>query len=103
AEKENQINWWKYSGLTIATSLLLAACSAGDIDKQIELEQEQQKTEQEKQKTINTQKDFIKYAEQNCQENHGQFFIKKVGIKAGIGIEVEAECKTPKPTKTNQT
>ncbi|MGL2384629.1 DUF874 family protein [Helicobacter pylori] len=110
AEKENRINWWKYSGLTIATSLLLAACSAGDIDKQIELEQEQQKTEQERQKTeqerqktINTQKDFIKYAEQNCQENHGQFFIKKVGIKAGIGIEVEAECKTPKTTKTNQT
>ncbi|MBH0295193.1 DUF874 family protein [Helicobacter pylori] len=59
--------------------------------------------EQEKQKTINTQKDFIKYAEQNCQENHGQFFIKKGGIKAGIAIEVEAECKTPKPTKTNQT
>ncbi len=153
AEKENQINWWKYSGLTIATSLLLAACSAGDTDKQIELEQEKQKanksgieleqerqktsnietnnqikveqekqktsnietnnqikveqekqkTEQEKQKTINTQKDFIKYAEQNCQENHNQFFIKKVGIKAGIAIEVEAECKTPKPTKTNQT
>ncbi|ADN79260.1 hypothetical protein hp908_0129 [Helicobacter pylori 908] len=43
AEKENQINWWKYSGLTIAASLLLAACSAGDIDKQIELEQEKQK------------------------------------------------------------
>lgn len=42
AEKENQINWWKYSGLTIATSLLLAACSVGDIDKQIELEQEKQ-------------------------------------------------------------
>ncbi|WP_187936924.1 DUF874 family protein [Helicobacter pylori] len=157
AEKENQINWWKYSGLTIATSLLLAACSAGDIDKQIELEQEkqktsnietnnqikveqekqktsnietnnqikveqekqktsnietnnqikveqeQQKTEQEKQKTNNTQKDLITKAEQNCQENHGQFFIKKGGIKAGIGIEVEAECKTPKPTKTNQT
>ncbi|WQZ79707.1 DUF874 family protein [Helicobacter pylori] len=167
AEKENQINWWKYSGLTIATSLLLTACSTGDIDKQIELEQEkkeaenardranksgieleqeqqktsnietnnqikveqeqqkteqekqktsnietnnqikveqeQQKTEQEKQKTNNTQKDLIKKAEQNCQENHNQFFIKKVGIKAGIGIEVEAECKTPKPTKTNQT
>ncbi|MGL2485976.1 DUF874 family protein [Helicobacter pylori] len=146
AEKENQINWWKYSGLTIAASLLLAACSAGDIDKQIELEQEkqktsnietnnqikveqeqqkteqekqktsnietnnqikveqeQQKTEQEKQKTINTQKDFIKYLEQNCQENHNQFFIKKGGIKAGIAVEVEAECKTPKPTKTNQT
>ncbi|MCQ2877966.1 DUF874 family protein [Helicobacter pylori] len=108
--------WWKYSGLTIATSLLLAACSVGDIDKQIELEQEKKEAEnardranksgieleQEKQKTINTQKDFIKYAEQNCQENHGQFFIKKGGIKAGIGIEVEAECKTPKPTKTNQ-
>ncbi|WQR82968.1 DUF874 family protein [Helicobacter pylori] len=117
AEKENQINWWKYSGLTIATSLLLAACSVGDIDKQIELEQEKKEAEnardranksgieleQEKQKTINTQKDFIKYAEQNCQGNHGQFFIKKGGIKAGIGIEVEAECKTPKPTKTNQT
>ncbi|WQZ61371.1 DUF874 family protein [Helicobacter pylori] len=117
AEKENQINWWKYSGLTIATSLLLAACSVGDTDKQIELEQEKKEAEnardranrsgieleQEKQKTINTQKDFIKYVEQNCQENHGQFFIKKGGIKAGIGIEVEAECKTPKPTKTNQT
>ncbi|WRD45331.1 DUF874 family protein [Helicobacter pylori] len=58
AEKENQINWWKYSGLTIAASLLLAACSAGDIDKQIELEQEKQKAnksgielEQERQKT----------------------------------------------------
>ncbi|ADO02752.1 hypothetical protein HPSJM_05940 [Helicobacter pylori SJM180] len=68
------------------------------------------KVEQEKQKTINTQKDlvkeqkdFIKYAEQNCQEKHNQFFIKKAGIKGGIGIEVEAECKTPKPTKTNQT
>ncbi len=180
AEKENQINWWKYSGLTIATSLLLAACNAGDIDKQIELEQEKQKAnksgieleqerqkteqekqkankseieleqerqktnksgielansqikaeqerqkteqekqkankseielEQQKQKTINTQrdlikeqKDFIKETEQNCQENHGQFFIKKLGIKGGIAIEIEAECKTPKPAKTNQT
>ncbi|WQY64176.1 DUF874 family protein [Helicobacter pylori] len=74
-----------------------------ETNNQIKVEQEQQKTEQEKQKTINTQKDFIKYAEQNCQGNHGQFFIKKGGIKAGIGIEVEAECKTPKPTKTNQT
>ncbi|MCQ2945952.1 DUF874 family protein [Helicobacter pylori] len=74
-----------------------------ETNNQIKVEQEQQKTEQEKQKTINTQKDFIKYAEQNCQENHNQFFIKKAGIKAGIGIEVEAECKTSKPTKTNQT
>ncbi|EPZ97604.1 DUF874 family protein [Helicobacter pylori] len=120
AEKENQINWWKYSGLTIATSLLLAACSAGDIDKQIELEQEKKEAEnardranksgieleQERQKTIKTQKDFIKDLEQNCKENHGQFFIEKGGIKAGIGgitIEAEAKCKTPKPTKTNQT
>ncbi|WRA26342.1 DUF874 family protein [Helicobacter pylori] len=144
AEKENKINWWKYSGLTIATSFLLAACSVGD-DKQIELEQEKQKTEQEKQKanksgieleqkrqkteqekqktnksgieleqerqkteqekqkTIKAQKDFIKDLEQNCKENHGQFFIEKVGIKGGIAIEIEAECKTPKPTKTNQT
>ncbi|GAA7780287.1 DUF874 family protein [Helicobacter pylori] len=120
AEKENKINWWKYSGLTIATSLLLAACSVGDIDKQIELEQEKKEAEnardranksgieleQEKQKTIKTQKDFIKYMEQNCKENHGQFFIEKGGTKAGIGgitIEAEAKCKTPKPAKTNQT
>ncbi|PUD04528.1 DUF874 family protein, partial [Helicobacter pylori] len=110
AEKENQINWWKYSGLTIATSLLLAACSVGDVSEQIELEQEKKEAEnardranksgieleQERQKTIKEQKDFIKYVEQNCRENHGQFFIKKGGIKAGIGIEVEAECKTPK-------
>ncbi len=127
AEKENQINWWKYSGLTIATSLLLAACNVGDVSEQIELEQEKQKTEQEKkeaenardranksgieleqekQKTLNTQKDFIKYVEQNCKENHGRFLIEKGGTKAGIGgitIEAEAKCKTPKPAKTNQT
>ncbi|MGL2657796.1 DUF874 family protein [Helicobacter pylori] len=71
--------------------------------EQQKTEQEQQKTEQEKQKTNNTQKDLVEKAEQNCQEKHGQFFIKKVGIKGGIAIEVEAECKTPKPTKTNQT
>ncbi len=65
-------------------------------------EQEKQKTEQEKQKTNNTQKDLVKKAEQNCQEKHNQFFIKKAGIKGGA-IEVEAECKTPKPAKTNQT
>ncbi|TPH41701.1 DUF874 family protein [Helicobacter pylori] len=184
AEKENKINWWKYSGLTIATSLLLAACNAGDIDKQIELEQEKQKanksgieleqerqktnksgieleqqrqkteqerqktnksgieleqqrqkTEQERQKTnkseielansqikaeqekqktikeqkdlVKEQKDFIKETEQNCQEKHGQLFIKrtriKTGITTGIAIEIEAECKTPKSAKTNQT
>ncbi|WP_240455492.1 DUF874 family protein, partial [Helicobacter pylori] len=74
-----------------------------ETNNQIKVEQEQQKTEQEKQKTNNTQKDLVNKAEQNCQENHNQFFIKKLGIKAGIGIEVEAECKTPKPAKTNQT
>ncbi|GAA8810797.1 DUF874 family protein [Helicobacter pylori] len=94
-----------------------------ETNNQIKVEQEKQKTEQEKkeaenardranksgieleqekQKTLNTQKDFIKETEQNCKEEHGQFFIKKGGIKAGM-IEIEAECKTPKPTKTNQT
>ncbi|WP_212867477.1 DUF874 family protein, partial [Helicobacter pylori] len=77
-----------------------------ETNNQIKVEQEQQKTEQERQKTIKTQKGFIKYMEQNCKENHGQFFIEKGGTKAGIGgitIEAEAKCKTPKPTKTNQT
>ncbi|WQY28527.1 DUF874 family protein [Helicobacter pylori] len=98
-----------------------------ETNNQIKVEQEQQKTEQEKkevestrdranksgieleqekQKTIKTQKDFIKDLEQNCKENHGQFFIEKGGTKAGIGgitIEAEAKCKTPKPAKTNQT
>ncbi len=74
-----------------------------ETNNQIKVEQEQQKTEQEKQKTNNTQKDLVKKAEQNCQENHNQFFIKKLGIKGGIAIEIEAECKTPKPAKTNQT
>ncbi|MFT2613527.1 DUF874 family protein [Helicobacter pylori] len=77
-----------------------------ETNNQIKVEQEQQKTEQERQKTLKTQKDFIKYMEQNCKENHGQFFIEKGGTKAGIGgitIEAEAKCKTPKPTKTNQT
>ncbi|GHS23472.1 hypothetical protein JP0118_10730 [Helicobacter pylori] len=75
--------------------------------EQQKTEQEKQKTEQEKQKTNNTQKDLVKKAEQNCKENHSQFFIKKTriktGITTGIAIEIEAECKTPKPTKTNQT
>ncbi|ANH44403.1 DUF874 family protein [Helicobacter pylori] len=125
-------NSWLNSaiGVTAITAMLMNVCFADDQSKKevaqaqkeaenardranksgIELEQEeqkteqeQQKTEQEKQKTNNTQKDLVKKAEQNCQENHSQFFIKKLGIKGGIAIEVEAECKTPKPTKTNQT
>ncbi len=99
-----------------------------ETNNQIKVEQEKQKTEQEKkeaenardranksgieleqekQKTIKEQKDFIKDLEQNCQEKHGQLFIKKAriktGITTGIAIEIEAECKTPKPAKTNQT
>ncbi|WP_187877003.1 DUF874 family protein [Helicobacter pylori] len=77
-----------------------------ETNNQIKVEQEKQKTEQERQKTIKTQKDFIKYMEQNCKENHGRFLIEKGGTKADIGgitIEAEAKCKTPKPTKTNQT
>ncbi|GAA9250299.1 DUF874 family protein [Helicobacter pylori] len=98
-----------------------------ETNNQMKVEQEQQKTEQEKkeaenardranksgmeleqerQKTIKTQKDFIKYVEQNCKENHGRFLIEKGGTKADIGgitIEAEAKCKTPKPAKTNQT
>ncbi|WP_154422855.1 DUF874 family protein [Helicobacter pylori] len=118
-------NSWLNSaiGVTAITAMLMNVCFADDQSKKevaqaqkeaenardranksgIELEQEEQKTEQEKQKTNNTQKDLVKKAEQNCQENHSQFFIKKLGIKGGIAIEIEAECKTPKPTKTNQT
>ncbi|MGL2378091.1 DUF874 family protein [Helicobacter pylori] len=73
------------------------------VKEQKDLVKEQKDLVKEQKDLVKEQKDFIKYAEQNCQENHNQFFIKKGGIKAGIGIEVEAECKTPKPTKTNQT
>ncbi len=81
AEKENQINWWKYSGLTIATSLLLAACNVGDIDKQIELEQERQKAEQEQQKT-----------EQEKQKAN----------KSGIELEQERQKAEQEKQKTNK-
>ncbi|GAA7856903.1 hypothetical protein HpBT0303_11230 [Helicobacter pylori] len=64
---------------------------------------EQKDLVKEQKDLVKEQKDFIKYAEQNCQEKHNQFFIKKAGIKGGIAIEIEAECKTPKPAKTNQT
>ncbi len=91
-----------------------------ETNNQIKVEQEKQKTSniqkdlvkeqkdlvKEQKDLIKEQKDFIKYEEQNCKENHGQFFIEKGGTKAGIGgitIEAEAKCKTPKPTKTNQT
>ncbi|PDW67514.1 hypothetical protein BB448_07940, partial [Helicobacter pylori] len=73
------------------------------VKEQKDLVKEQKDLVKEQKDLVKEQKDFIKYAEQNCQGNHNQFFIKKVGIKGGIAIEVEAECKTPKPTKTNQT
>ncbi|WP_187934583.1 DUF874 family protein [Helicobacter pylori] len=115
--KTHPNSWFNSAiGVTTITAMLMNVCFADDQSKKEVAETQKEaenardranksgiELEQEKQKTINTQKDFIKYAEQNCQENHGQFFIKKGGIKAGIGIEVEAECKTPKPTKTNQT
>ncbi|WQV44088.1 DUF874 family protein [Helicobacter pylori] len=115
--KTHPNSWFNSAiGVTTITTMLMNMCFADDQSKKEVAETQKEaenardranksgiELEQEKQKTINTQKDFIKYVEQNCQENHGQFFIKKGGIKAGIGIEVEAECKTPKPTKTNQT
>ncbi|WQV90291.1 DUF874 family protein [Helicobacter pylori] len=73
------------------------------VKEQKDLVKEQKDLVKEQKDLIKEQKDFIKETEQNCQENHNQFFIKKVGIKGGIAIEIEAECKTPKPTKTNQT
>ncbi|WRD09622.1 DUF874 family protein [Helicobacter pylori] len=73
------------------------------VEEQKDLVKEQKDLVKEQKDLVKEQKDFIKYAEQNCQEKHNQFFIKKAGIKGGIAIEVEAECKTPKPTKTNQT
>ncbi|WQV65628.1 DUF874 family protein [Helicobacter pylori] len=115
--KTHPNSWFNSAiGVTAITAMLMNVCFADDQSKKEVAETQKEaenardranksgiELEQEQQKTINTQKDFIKYVEQNCQENHGQFFIKKGGIKAGIGIEVEAECKTPKPTKTNQT
>ncbi|MCQ2809559.1 DUF874 family protein [Helicobacter pylori] len=77
------------------------------VKEQKDLVKEQKDLVKEQKDLVKEQKDFIKYAEQNCQENHNQLFIKrtriKTGITTGIAIEIEAECKTPKPTKTNQT
>ncbi|MGL2632415.1 DUF874 family protein, partial [Helicobacter pylori] len=110
-------NSWFNSAIGVATitTMLMNVCFADDQSKKEVAETQKEaenardranksgiELEQEKQKTIKEQKDFIKYAERNCQEKHNQFFIKKAGIKGGA-IEVEAECKTPKPTKTNQT
>ncbi len=73
------------------------------VKEQKDLVKEQKDLVKEQKDLVKEQKDFIKYAEQNCQEKHNQFFIKKGGIKDSTSIEIEAECKTPKPAKTNQT
>ncbi|MCQ2757666.1 DUF874 family protein [Helicobacter pylori] len=76
------------------------------VKEQKDLVKEQKDLVKEQKDLVKEQKDFIKYMEQNCKENHGQFFIEKGGTNAGIGgitMEAEAKCKTPKPTKTNQT
>ncbi len=76
------------------------------VKEQKDLVKEQKDLVKEQKDLVKEQKDFIKDLEQNCKEKHGQFFIEKGGTKAGIGgitIEAEAKCKTPKPTKTNQT
>ncbi|GAA9774112.1 DUF874 family protein [Helicobacter pylori] len=77
------------------------------VKEQKDLVKEQKDLVKEQKDLVKEQKDFIKETEQNCQEKHGQLFIKrtriKTGITTGIAIEIEAECKTPKPAKTNQT
>ncbi|MGL2362721.1 DUF874 family protein, partial [Helicobacter pylori] len=100
AEKENKINWWKYSGLTIATSFLLAACSAGDTDKQIELEQEKQKTEQEQQKT-EQEKQKTSNIETNNQIKVEQEKQKTSNIETNNQIKVEQEKQKTSNIETN--
>ncbi|MCQ2843683.1 DUF874 family protein, partial [Helicobacter pylori] len=70
------------------------------VKEQKDLVKEQKDLVKEQKDLVKEQKDFIKETEQNCQEKHGQLFIKKAriktGITTGIAIEIEAECKTPK-------
>ncbi|MCQ2745425.1 DUF874 family protein [Helicobacter pylori] len=101
-ETNNQIKVEQEKQKTSNTQKDLVKEQKDLVKEQKDLVKEQKDLVKEQKDLVKEQKDFIKYAEQNCQGNHNQFFIKKAGI-AGIGIEVEAECKTPKPTKTNQT
>ncbi len=55
------------------------------VKEQKDLVKEQKDLVKEQKDLVKEQKDFIKYIEQNCQENHSQFFIEKGGVKAGIG------------------
>ncbi|WP_212880314.1 DUF874 family protein, partial [Helicobacter pylori] len=88
-------NSWLNStiGVVTITTMLMNVCFADDQSKKEVAETQKEaenardranksgiELEQEKQKTIKTQKDFIKDLEQNCKENHGQFFIEKGGI-----------------------
>ncbi|WRB39076.1 DUF874 family protein [Helicobacter pylori] len=102
-ETNNQIKVEQEQQKTSNTQKDLVKEQKDLVKEQKDLVKEQKDLVKEQKDLVKEQKDFIKYAEQNCQEKHNQFFIKKAGIKGGIAIEVEAECKTPKPTKTNQT
>ncbi|WRD13939.1 DUF874 family protein [Helicobacter pylori] len=101
-ETNNQIKVEQEQQKTSNTQKDLVKEQKDLVKEQKDLVKEQKDLVKEQKDLVKEQKDFIKYAEQNCQEKHNQFFIKKAGIKGGA-IEVEAECKTPKPTKTNQT
>ncbi|WP_305876531.1 DUF874 family protein [Helicobacter pylori] len=101
-ETNNQIKVEQEKQKTSNTQKDLVKEQKDLVKEQKDLVKEQKDLVKEQKDLVKEQKDFIKYAEQNCQGNHNQFFIKKGGIKGGA-IEVEAECKTPKPTKTNQT
>ncbi|PUD61441.1 hypothetical protein C2R47_07295 [Helicobacter pylori] len=102
-ETNNQIKVEQEQQKTSNTQKDLVKEQKDLVKEQKDLVKEQKDLVKEQKDLIKEQKDFIKETEQNCQEKHNQFFIKKAGIKGGIAIEVEAECKTPKPTKTNQT
>ncbi len=105
-ETNNQIKVEQEQQKTSNTQKDLVKEQKDLVKEQKDLVKEQKDLVKEQKDLVKEQKDFIKYAEQNCKENHGQFFIEKGGTKAGIGgitIEAEAKCKTPKPAKTNQT
>ncbi|GAA9513056.1 DUF874 family protein [Helicobacter pylori] len=102
-ETNNQIKTEQEKQKTIKEQKDLVKEQKDLVKEQKDLVKEQKDLVKEQKDLVKEQKDLVKKAEQNCQENHSQFFIKKLGIKGGIAIEIEAECKTPKPTKTNQT
>ncbi|GAA9620492.1 DUF874 family protein [Helicobacter pylori] len=105
-ETNNQIKVEQEKQKTIKEQKDLVKEQKDLVKEQKDLVKEQKDLVKEQKDLVKEQKDFIKYVEQNCKEEHGQFFIEKGGTKAGIGgitIEAEAKCKTPKPAKTNQT